>query len=84
MRRRDCADSLEVEVFTIVYPGRIQSHAGKRERKDLRVISRMQLVNGHEGDSGAGKESRAMVLDPIILPLSRFCFAAPGRSKSEI
>lgn len=26
----------------------------------------MQLVNGHEG----GKESRAMVLDPIILPLS--------------
>lgn len=43
--------SLEVEVFTIVYRD-VYRVTGKRERKDLRVISRMQLVNGHEGGGG--------------------------------
>lgn len=60
----------------------------------MRVISRMQLVNGHEGDGGGeggggGRRPRgggkAMVLDPIILPLPHLCFAPPGQGsrKSE-
>lgn len=42
----------------------------------------MQLVNGHEeegGGVGGRRVGRAMVLDPIILPLPHFCFAPPGQ-----
>lgn len=57
MRQEQCGEgkgktsraegTLKVEVFTIVYSAYTESW--RRERKDLRVISRMQLVNGHEG-----------------------------------
>lgn len=69
--------------------GGIQSH-GEAERKDLRVISRMQLVNGHEGDGGGGVrvrevDGKAMVLDPVILPLPHFCFVPPrGREVGNL
>lgn len=39
--------TLKVEVFTIVYS--TYTELWRQQRKDLRVISRMQLVNGHEG-----------------------------------
>lgn len=54
--------------------GRIQR--GQRERKDLRVISRMQLVNGHGWRKRGG--GRAMVLDPIILPFSLSLSSPPS------
>lgn len=45
-KTRRAEGTSKVEVFTIVYS--VYTELRKWKRKDLRVISKMQLVNGHE------------------------------------